>query len=100
MWLQRQQRLFLTARLQTRRLVPAFDGAERLQLNVKQEFRAGFSLKIQISTHSTHTVCACVFLYMLCIEYKNMHFTSRVRTFLASGDILSGPDNYKGLFEG
>lgn len=47
-----------------------------------------------------HCVRACMFMSMLCFEHKNKHFTSRVRTFLASRDILAAPHNYKGLFEG
>lgn len=37
-------------------------------------------------------VCMCM--------HVHTHFTSKVRTFIESKDILTGPDKFKGLFEG
>lgn len=52
-----------------------------------------------VSTDQHHKVCvcvcACVFLYLLHIAYQNPHSTSKVRRFLESEDIFSGPNNYK-----
>lgn len=45
-------------------------------------------------------MCACVFFYLLHIEYQNLHSTSKGRTFYRSEDILTGPCNFKGLSEG
>lgn len=42
------------------------------------------------------SVCGCV---VLPTEYQNMHFTSNIRTFWGSEDILSGPYIFQSLFE-
>lgn len=44
--------------------------------------------------------CECVFLYLLHTQYQYSHSTSKLRTFLKSEHILTGPRNFKGLFEG
>lgn len=41
-------------------------------------------------------VCLCVNL--LHVEYQITHFNGKVRTFLGSGDILTGPHNFKGVY--
>lgn len=45
-------------------------------------------------------VCVFVFLYFLNTEYQNSHCNSKVRIFWGSQEILAGPYNFKGLFEG
>lgn len=40
-------------------------------------------------------VFACVFLNLQLSEYQNLHYTSKVRTFFASEEILAGPHNFK-----
>lgn len=42
-------------------------------------------------------VCVSVFLPMLHTEYQNLHYSSKVRTFL---EVSNGPYNLKGLFDG
>lgn len=42
-------------------------------------------------------VWVCVFLQN--IEYRNLHSTTKVRTFSRLEDILAGPQNFQGLFE-
>lgn len=45
-------------------------------------------------------LCVCVFLYLLHTEYQNTHSTGKVRTLWGNKDILVGPRNSKGPFEG
>lgn len=42
-------------------------------------------------------ISVCV--YMLCIDFQNMHSTSKVKTVLGREAILSGPYNFKALFD-
>lgn len=44
-------------------------------------------------------VCLCVVVVVLPTEYQNLHFTSNIRTFWGSEDILSGPYIFQSLFE-
>ena len=48
------------------------------------------------------TVCVSLslFLELLHTEYKNLHSTANVRTFLERDDILTAPHNFKRLFQG
>lgn len=42
-------------------------------------------------------VCVYVLFALLHIEYQNLHFTIKVRTFLRREEILADPHNIKGL---
>lgn len=42
---------------------------------------------------------ACVRVYLLHIEHQNPHCICKMRTFLASGDILAGLHNFKGVLK-
>lgn len=52
------------------------------------------------TTYTLGKMLMSVFLYLRHTKYHNTHSTVKVRTFLVSEDILAGPSNFKGLFEG